>query len=311
MKIFNSIQEFNSPTKTVVTLGTFDGVHKGHRSILDKLINSSKASGCESLVLTFFPHPRMVLQQNTDIKLLSTIEEKAQLLEDYGLDNLIIHPFDLTFSRLTAEEFVKDILIDRLNICKIIIGHDHRFGRNRTANIDDLIRFGNQYGFEVEKISALAVNEVSVSSTKIRNALTAGDIATANTYLGYPYFLTGTVVQGKQLGRTIGFPTANISVKEEYKLIPANGVYVVSALIDGKDEEGMMNIGVRPTIDGSSLSIEVHFLNLEKDLYGREIRVNVHHRLRDEQKFESFDALKQQLFTDRDNSIAYFKQNKV
>lgn len=311
MKIFNSIQEFNSPTKTVVTLGTFDGVHKGHRSILDKLINSSKASGCESLVLTFFPHPRMVLQQNTDIKLLSTIEEKAQLLEDYGLDNLIIHPFDLTFSRLTAEEFVKDILIDRLNICKIIIGHDHRFGRNRTANIDDLIRFGNQYGFEVEKISALAVNEVSVSSTKIRNALTAGDIATANTYLGYPYFLTGTVVQGKQLGRSIGFPTANISVKEEYKLIPANGVYVVSALIDGKDEEGMMNIGVRPTIDGSSLSIEVHFLNLEKDLYGREIRVNVHHRLRDEQKFESFDALKQQLFTDRDNSIAYFKQNKV
>ncbi|MGQ2983451.1 bifunctional riboflavin kinase/FAD synthetase [Flavobacterium sp.] len=311
MKIFNSIQEFNSPTKTVVTLGTFDGVHKGHSSILDRLIATSKGSGCESLVLTFFPHPRMVLQQNTDIKLLSTIQEKAQMLEDHGLDNLIIHPFDLAFSRLTAEEFVKDILVDRLNICKIIIGHDHRFGRNRTANIDDLIRFGNEYGFEVEKISALAVNEVSVSSTRIRNALAAGEIAIANMYLGYPYFLTGTVVTGKQLGRTIGFPTANISVKEDYKLIPANGVYVVSAIIDGKAEEGMMNIGVRPTVDGNSLSIEVHFLNLDKDLYGREITINVHHRLRDEQKFASFDALKEQLFADRENSVMYFKQNSV
>ncbi len=310
MKIFNSIQEFSSPTKTIVTLGTFDGVHKGHKSILDRLINSSRSSGCESLVLTFFPHPRMVLQQNTDIKLLSTIEEKAQLLEDYGLDNLIVHPFDHDFSRLTAEEFVKDILVDKLNICKIIIGHDHRFGRNRTANIDDLIRFGNDYGFEVEKLSPLEVNETSVSSTKIRNALTSGDITTANKFLGYPYFMTGTVVKGKQLGRTIGFPTANISIKEDYKLIPANGVYAASAVIDGKTVHGMMNIGMRPTVDGTSLSIEVHFFDLDKDLYDKEIRVSIHHRLRDEEKFASVDALKEQLHNDREATLAYFKENR-
>lgn len=311
MKIFNSIQEFNSPTKTVVTLGTFDGVHRGHKSILDKLADSSNSLGCQSLVLTFFPHPRMVLQQNSDIKLLSTIDEKAELLERYGLDNLIIHPFDLAFSRLSAEEFVKDILVDKLNVSKIIIGHDHRFGRNRTANIDDLIRFGNQYGFEVEKISALAVNEVSVSSTKIRNALLEGDSATANNFLGYPYFMTGTVVRGKQLGRTIGFPTANIVIKEDYKLIPANGVYAASAIIDGKTTEGMMNIGVRPTVDGDGRSIEIHFFDLDKDLYDSKIRVSIHQRLRDEKKFPSFDALKEQLFTDRENTKAYFKENRL
>lgn len=239
------------------------------------------------------------------------MEEKAQLLESYGLDNLVIHPFDIEFSRLTAEEFVKDVLVDRLNIHKVIIGHDHRFGRNRTANIDDLIRFGNEYGFEVEKISALSVNEVSVSSTKIRNALTAGDITTANDFLGYPYFLTGTVVKGKQLGRTIGFPTANMHIKEDYKLIPANGVYTVSSEIDGKIVYGMMNIGVRPTIEGTSLSIEVHFLDLDKNLYDSRMCIAIHHRLRDEQKFESFDALKLQLYKDREDTIAYFKQHKV
>lgn len=311
MKIFNSIQEFSSPAKTIVTLGTFDGVHKGHKSILDRLITSSRSSGCESLVLTFFPHPRMVLQQNSEIKLLSTIGEKAQLLENYGLDNLIVHPFDLAFSRLTAEEFVKDILVDRLNICKIIIGHDHRFGRNRTANIDDLIRFGNDYGFEVEKISALEVNETSVSSTKIRNALAVGDIETANTFLGYPYFMTGIVVKGKQLGRTIGFPTANIYIKEDYKLIPANGVYAASAVIDGNVVHGMMNIGTRPTVGGTERSIEIHFFDLDKDLYDKEVRVSMYQRLRDEQKFESVDALKQQLHKDREASLDYFKGNKT
>ncbi|WP_294819922.1 bifunctional riboflavin kinase/FAD synthetase [uncultured Flavobacterium sp.] len=310
MKIFNSIQDFTSPTKTIVTLGTFDGVHKGHRSILNKLIATGREAGCESLVLTFFPHPRMVLQQNVGIKLLSTIQEKAQMLDEYGLDNLVVHPFDHAFSRLTAEEFVKEILVERLKVQKIIIGHDHRFGRNRTANIDDLIRFGGEYGFEVEKISALAVNEVSVSSTKIRNALGAGDVDTANNYLGYPYFLSGIVVKGKQLGRTIGFPTANIFVKEDYKLIPHNGVYVVTALIDGVVREGMMNIGMRPTVEGGTLSIEVHLLDLDKDLYGREIRVNLHQRLRDEQKFASVEALREQLLQDRENTIAYFKMHK-
>lgn len=311
MKIFNSIQEFTSPTKTIVTLGTFDGVHKGHKSILEKLTNSSKQSGCESVVLTFFPHPRMVLQQNSDLKLLNTMDEKAALLEKEGIDNLIIHPFDMAFSRLTAEEFVRDILVDGLNIAKIIIGHDHRFGRNRTANIDDLIRFGEEYGFEVEKISALAIDEVSVSSTKIRNALNEGNVDMANNYLGYPYFINGKVVQGKQLGRTIGFPTANIEPTESYKLIPANGVYVISSEIDGKTVEGMMNIGTRPTVNGVGTTIEVHYLDFNQDLYGQSVKVNFHHRLRDEVKFESFDALKQQIEKDRLDTIAWFKTHSL
>lgn len=307
MKIYHSIQEFRSEAKTIVTLGTFDGVHKGHKSILQKLTSSSTSSGCESVVLTFFPHPRMVLQQNSDLKLLNTMEEKAGLLKKEGVQHLIIHPFDHAFSRLTAEEFVKDILVDSLNICKIIIGHDHRFGRNRTANIDDLIRFGQEYGFEVEKISALEIDEVSVSSTKIRNALLEGNIEKANNYLGYPYFINGIVAEGKKLGRTINFPTANIEVKEDYKLIPANGVYVVSSVIDGKTVQGMMNIGTRPTVNGIGRTIEVHYHDFNADLYGREIKVSIHQRLRDEVKFESVDALKQQLEKDRQQSLDYFK----
>ena len=308
MKVFNSIQEFRSDTKTIVTLGTFDGVHKGHKSILDKLTTGSKESRCESVVLTFFPHPRMVLQNNSDLRLLNTMEEKAQLLEKEGVQNLIIHPFDMAFSRLTAEEFVKQVLVDSLNICKIIIGHDHRFGRNRTANIDDLIRFGNEYGFEVEKIDALAVNDISVSSTKIRNALLDGDIATANDYLGYPYFINGTVVKGRQLGRTIGFPTANIQPTEEYKLIPGNGVYAASAIIQGITVQGMMNIGNRPTVDGTSRTIEIHLFDFDEDIYGKNIRVSILHRLRDEIKFESVDTLKAQLHKDKEQSLDYFKQ---
>jgi riboflavin kinase/FMN adenylyltransferase len=250
----------------------------------------------------------MVLQQNTDIKLLNTIAEKALLLKEYGINNLIIHPFDHSFSRLTAEEFVRDILVEKLNIHKIIIGYDHRFGRNRTATIDDLVIFGKEYSFEVEMIPALEVNEVSVSSTKIRNALEAGNIKTANKYLGYPYFITGTVTEGKKLGRTIGFPTANLTVKEDYKLIPANGVYVVSADVNGNTVGGMMNIGNRPTVNGTNQTIEAHFFIPDTDLYGKEISVNMHYKLRDEIKFESVEALKQQLEKDKVNSLEYFKE---
>ena len=310
MKIFNSIQEFSCPDNTIVTLGTFDGVHKGHKSILEKLITSSKNTGYQSVVLTFFPHPRMVLQQNTDIKLLNTMAEKAHLLEQYGIDNLIIHPFDHSFSRLTAEEFVKDILVDRLNLNKIIIGHDHRFGRNRTATIEDLIVFGEEYGFEVEQISAMEINEVSVSSTKIRNALNDGHLETANRFLGYPYFITGTVIKGKQLGRTINFPTANILIKENYKLIPANGVYIVSANIEEKTVYGMMNIGNNPTVGGVSQSIEVHFFDFDKELYDKEIRVNIHYKIRDEIKFPNLEALKEQLWQDQKTSLEYIN-NKL
>ncbi|MBY8963667.1 bifunctional riboflavin kinase/FAD synthetase [Flavobacterium sp. D11R37] len=309
MKIYNSIQEFAPSGKTTVTLGTFDGVHKGHKTILDKLLNSSRASGHESVVLTFFPHPRMVLQQNSDIKLLNTMAEKAALLEDYGVENLIIHPFDHAFSRLTAEEFVKDILVGKLNISKIIIGHDHRFGRNRTATITDLLQFGEEYGFEVEQISALEVNEVSVSSTKIRHALESGDITTANGYLGYNYFLTGIVVQGRQLGRTIGFPTANIHIKEDYKLIPDNGVYIISSKIDGETVQGMMNIGDNPTVGGTERTIEANFFDIDKNLYDTELTISLHKRVRDQVKFPSVDVLKMQLEQDKAAALDYFKQS--
>ncbi|WP_330442328.1 bifunctional riboflavin kinase/FAD synthetase [Flavobacterium sp. C4GT6] len=305
MKIFNSIQEFTTNAPTIVTLGTFDGVHKGHKSILEKITSSSKNTVCESVLLTFFPHPRMVLQQNTDIKLLNTIKEKAMLLEQHGIDNLIIHPFDHAFSRLTAEEFVKNILVDKFMVRKIIIGYDHRFGRNRTADINDLIQYGEEYNFEVEQISALEINEVSVSSTKIRNALNAGYLETANRYLGYPYFLTGNVVKGKQLGRTIGFPTANINITESYKLIPDKGVYVVSSEIAGKTVYGMMNIGNNPTVGGVAESIEVHFFDFNSDLYNQEIRINIHYKIRNEIKFPSVNHLKEQLKEDQKTSLEY------
>jgi riboflavin kinase/FMN adenylyltransferase len=305
LKIYNSIYEFPADIKTVVTLGTFDGVHRGHKILLDQLQEAKNAGNCQSVVLTFFPHPRMVLQQESDFKLLNTMNEKAALLSQAGVDHLIIHPFSLEFSRLTAEEFVKDILVDRLNVAKIIIGHDHRFGRNRTATTADLINMGTEYGFEVQQISAYEVQQTPVSSTKIRKALAEGNIALANDYLGYPYFITGTVSHGKQLGRTIGFPTANLTT-EEYKLIPAHGVYTASAVINNTTVYGMLNIGVRPTVDGTSLSIEVHFFNFDANIYDTEIKLNLHSRLRDEQKFPSVEALVAQLHDDRKNAMAYF-----
>ena len=309
MKIFNSIQDFKTTSGTIVTLGTFDGVHIGHRKIIERLVQNTDEN-TESLVLTFFPHPRMVLQGDSEIKLLNTIEEKAFLLEKNGLDNLVIHPFDQAFSRLTAEEFVKNILVDIFNIKKIIIGHDHRFGRNRTANIDDLIVFGKEYNFEVEQISPQEIDEVSVSSTKIRNSLLDGNIQLANNYLGYDYFLTGTVVKGKQLGRTIGFPTANLSIKENYKLIPLNGVYVVKSIINDKTVYGMMNIGFNPTVIGQSQTIEIHYFDFNEDLYETEIRVSILNRIRAEQKFESVLKLKEQLDQDRITSLEFIKNGK-
>ena len=305
MKIFHSINDFRSTKKTIITLGTYDGVHIGHKKILERVLQNTNDEQYESLVLTFFPHPRMVLQGDSDIKLLNTINEKIDLLEEIGIENLVIHPFDETFSRLTAEEFVKTILVDRLNIQKIIIGYDHRFGRNRTANIDDLINYGEQYGFEVEQISVQEINEISVSSTKIRQALIEGNMALANDYLGYDYFITGTVIQGKQLGRTINFPTANLAIQENYKLIPQNGVYIVKSSIENKLVYGMMNIGFNPTVNGQNRSIEVHYFDFDADLYSKEIRVSILHRIRSEQKFPTFDLLKAQLEQDKQTAITY------
>nr|WP_314836303.1 bifunctional riboflavin kinase/FAD synthetase [uncultured Flavobacterium sp.] len=308
MKIFHSINDFSSPKKTILTLGTFDGVHIGHKKILEKITQNTENEKYESLVLTFFPHPRMILQEESAIKLLNTITEKIDLLEKTGIENLVIHPFDESFSRLTAEEFVRKILVEQFHIQKIIIGHDHRFGRNRTANIDDLIDFGKKYGFEVEQISAQEINEISVSSTKIRNALEEGDIVLANKYLGYEYFLTGTIIKGKQLGRTIGFPTANLKIEENYKLIPRNGVYIVSSIINNKTVFGMMNIGLNPTVNGENQTIEIHFFDFEADLYHQKITVSLLHRIRSEQKFDSVVLLKEQLEKDQNYAKAFLNK---
>jgi riboflavin kinase/FMN adenylyltransferase len=313
LKIFHSINDFQTasgenPKKTILTLGTFDGVHFGHKKILEKVTQNTENEKYESLVLTFFPHPRMVLQEDSDIKMLNTIDEKIALLDKIGIQNLVIHPFDENFSRLTAEEFVKNILVDQFHIHTIIIGHDHRFGRNRTANIDDLKAFGQQYNFEVKEISAQEIKEVSVSSTKIRQALLEGNVSLANEYLGYDYSLTGIITKGKQLGRTIGFPTANLKLEENYKLIPKNGVYIVKSIINSKTVLGMMNIGFNPTVGGKNQTIEINYFDFDADLYDQKITVSILERIRSEQKFDSVALLKEQLEKDKNTALAYFKK---
>ncbi|MBT8181154.1 MAG: bifunctional riboflavin kinase/FAD synthetase [Eudoraea sp.] len=304
MVTVQSISNYDKKHPTAITIGTFDGVHIGHRKILERLINDAKNTGLRSTVLTFFPHPRMVLQKDTEIRLLNTIQEKIKILERIGLDYLIIHPFTPEFSRLSSTEFVRDILVNELKAKKIIIGYDHRFGRNRNANIQDLIAFGNTLNFEVEEIAAQEIDDVSVSSTKIRNAIKDGDMKTANEYLGYNYMLTGDVKKGKGLGRQLNFPTANLLIKEEYKLIPKNGVYVVKSILEDKLFYGMMNIGFNPTVDGSSKSIEIHFFDFKSDIYGENIQVDILQRIRDEHKFNSLEELKTQLLKDKQTSIA-------
>ncbi len=295
MRVFTSIDDFHSKRETIVTIGTFDGVHIGHRKIISRIVNHPDA---ESVILTFFPHPRMVLKSSAEITLLNTIEEKSDLIQDCGVDNLIVHPFDHSFSKLTAEKFVAEILVGQLNLQKIVIGHDHRFGVNRTAGIDDLIKFGKQFNFEVEQIPVQEIDEMSVSSTKIRAALVNGEIDLANSFLGYEYFLTGTVVKGNQLGRTIGFPTANILISDDYKLVPGNGVYVVYSQIAGAKVYGMMNIGVKPTIGGNTRSIEVYYFDFNDNLYDATLRVHIISRIRDERKFDSVELLRKQLADD-------------
>lgn len=307
MNIFNSIQSFKSGKRTVVTIGTFDGVHQGHKKILNQLCQSAEQLNCESLVLTFSSHPRLVLQEGSEMKLLNTVEEKINLLENSGIDNLVIHHFDKEFSRMTAEEFVKDVLVACFKVKKIIIGYDHRFGRNRTATIEDLIEFGKKYGFEVEQISVKEINDVSISSTKIRNALSEGNVELANKYLGYEYCISGIIVRGKQLGRTIGFPTANIKIEDSYKLIPLKGAYVAKCELNGTPVQGMLNIGTNPTVSGTKQSIEVHFLNFNEDIYDKKITVSLLKRIRSEQKFDSIESLKAQLNLDKIATLEYFK----
>lgn len=309
MKTIIDISNFITEQKTFVTIGTFDGVHFGHQKILEKLILEAKKAGKKSVLLTFFPHPRMVLQKDASIELINTITEREKLLQKTGLDYLIIHPFSRDFSRTTALEFVRDILVNKFNISKLIIGYDHHFGKNREGNIQQLTEYSHLYNFTVEEIPAQDIDDVSVSSTKIRRALHAGNLKTANRYLGYNFMLNGVVVNGKKLGGKIGYPTANINIEEDYKLIPKTGVYVVKATIEKNTVFGMMNIGNRPTVDGNYQTIEVHFFDFNQDLYGKKLTIELLYFLRNEEKFDSLDALIHQLKEDEKTAKNYILNN--
>mgnify|MGYP000847124866 FL=1 len=298
MREITDITTFTTQQPTVLTIGTFDGVHLGHQKIIERVVATARQEGLLATIFTFFPHPRMVVQHDKSLKLIHTLEEKKQLLQQLGVNLLVVQPFNEAFAQLTAEEFVSTILVQHLNVKKVIIGYDHRFGRNRTANINDMRLFGEKYGFAVEEISVQEVDEVSVSSTKIREALNKGDVTTAEHYLGTPYSLTGTVVHGLKLGRTLGYPTANIQVTEDYKLIPKDGVYAVYSYIGERKVYGMMSIGKNPTIEGKGASIEVYFFDFNGDLYDREPTIYFVKYLREERKFSSVALLKKQLQDD-------------
>lgn len=305
------IEKHKASSPTIVTIGTFDGVHVGHQKIINRLITIGKHDKLQSVILTFFPHPRMVLQKDADIKLINTIEERHKILDKLGLDYLLIQEFTKAFSRVSAEAFVQEVLVDKLNVKKVIIGYDHRFGRNRNADITDLIKFGKAFDFEVEEIPKQDIDDVAVSSTKIRKALLNGDIQKANRYLGYPFMLTGTVVKGRGIGKQLAYPTANIKIAENYKLIPKQGAYVVKSTISNTVVFGMMNIGMNPTVNGICESIEVHFFDFDTSIYGKHIQIDVLERIRDEQKFESVAALKAQLEKDKIFSLNFINTHNA
>lgn len=309
MEIITSISNFTYPEKTIVTIGTFDGVHVGHQKILSRLIESAKSQNKKSVLLTFFPHPRMVLQKDVQLELINTIDEKASLLKKTGLDFLVIQPFSRDFSRMSALDFVRDVLVNQLNTSQLVIGYDHHFGKNREGNIQQLTEYSKIYEYTVEEIPAQDIDEVSVSSTKIRRALHEGDLSTANNYLGYHFTLTGEVVNGKKLGGKIGYPTANIHVAEDYKLIPKTGVYVVKTVMNSKTYFGMMNIGYRPTVKGTHQTIEVHFFDFEGDLYNQKLSIELLYYLREEKKFDHINDLISQLHKDKQVALSFIQNN--
>lgn len=300
MKVYKNISEFGTKKRTVVTMGTFDGVHVGHQKILKRIGELARNSDAESVLLTFFPHPRLVLfPDDNDLKLLSTRQERIELLESAGLDHLVIHPFSTKFSRITADSYIRDVLVGQFNVGTLVIGYDHHFGRNREGNLERLKEAAPIYGFTLEEIPAQEIDDVNVSSTKIRKALIEGDVVRANEYLGYTYSLSGVVGKGNELGRTLGFPTANIRPPETYKLIPGNGIYAVYGEIEGVRYPGMANIGIRPTIgDIDTPLVEVHLFDFHGDLYNKEMKVYFVERYRDEVKFHDLESLRLQMVKD-------------
>lgn len=286
----------------IVTIGTFDGVHLGHKKLINRLNELAQKLGGESTILTFHPHPRIVLANDYSIRLLNTIEEKIQLLEKTGIQHLIIHPFTQDFSELTSAQFIENILL-KLKPKAIVIGFNHHFGKDRKGSFEDLKSYATKHHFQLEEIPAFDLNEIEVSSTRIRNAIQTGDLKIATSYLGYTYFITGTVINGKKLGRTIGYPTANIQINDSTKLIPADGIYAVKVELDGTFYKGMLSIGMNPTVNGTQRTIEVNIFNFNKDIYGKDLAIYFFEKLRNEIKFNGIDELKEQLHLDKIHTL--------
>jgi riboflavin kinase/FMN adenylyltransferase len=301
MQVFRSLNEYQAGPRPIVTMGTFDGCHVGHQEILSQVIRHAKAQGGESVLITFYPHPRLVLfpEKNT-LRLLHSLDEKIEVLDRLGLDKLLIVPFTRDFSRTPPRKFIQNILYETVKAKRIVIGYDHRFGKNRQGDIHKLREYAPIYGYEVEEISAQAIDDANVSSTKIRNALLAGDIQTANSYLGYPYELRGEVVHGEKQGRKLGYPTANLSISDPLKLIPARGIYLVKTQLSGQTHYGLMNIGTKPTMGTFDLGVEVFLYDFSGDLYGNILQVQLLAYLRAEEKFQSVDELVAAMDRDRD-----------
>ena len=300
MNVFQNIENYRPQSKCILSIGTFDGLHIGHQKIIKKLVKLAREHDQAATILTFFPHPRRVLQKERELKLIDTLSEKKKLLKTLGVDNLIIHPFSKSFSRLSAREFCRDILADQLKVGNLLIGYDHRFGKNREATTDDLITFGKLYDFTVQIIPAQLSNEITVSSTKVRKAIEEGDFEQVHQFLGRFFELQGTVIKGEGIGRTIQFPTANIQINESYKIIPPRGVYLVKVQTDSNRWGGMMNIGIRPTLEGENQTLEVHLFDCESDLYNKKLRISFLQKIREEQKFDSIEELKNQLEKDKE-----------
>ena len=292
MKVFRSLEEYQKGNNTVATIGTYDGVHVGHRKILSRLQESAKSVNGETCIISFHPHPRLVLfPKDNPLRLLQTIDEKIATLESYGIDKLMLVPFTREFSRTTSEDFIRRILVETIGIRRIVIGYDHQFGKNREGSLEDLQKGSTQFGYEVEEIPAHQIDNAKVSSTKIRNALLEGNVSHAATYLSYPYQITGKVRKGEQLGRTIGYPTANILPNDPLKLIPSNGVYFVEVIVDGTRHYGMMNVGTKPTVGEFERGIEVNIFDFDQDIYDQDITVVFRQWLRPELKFKSMEEM--------------------
>lgn len=299
MKVYRNIEEFSRLDNAIVTTGTFDGVHYGHQKIISRLEELAKQHNGESVIITFFPHPRLVLfPEDNDLKLINTLDEKIELLEKSGIDHLLIIPFTKEFSRLSSLEFIQQILVDKIGTKKLVIGYDHHFGKNREGSFEHLKHYSTEYGFEVEEIPEQDINDVAVSSTKIRNAILEGDVSVANKYLGYNFSLRGLVKKGDQIGRTLGFPTANISLAESYKIIPADGIYAVNVFIQDRKLQGMLYIGDRPTVQGKSKVIEVNIFDFSEDVYDQLIKVEFLQYIRGDKYFNSLEELKVALAKD-------------